>query len=376
MKTYFVRLLGQSALSLPTPLRVEFPGMIIVADNWLNPTDAGLPPQHLGLAYTVTLEADTLQMATSRAAAELRPVLDLIATVHGTSLPDPMPWLTFDLDSDTADREFGQFIPDLPSTVRPNRRFSHAHFGEVLARLNDVADPDHEMTISRALHAFRRSIHEAVPSDQFLELWTGLEAINSVLQFKYGLPTKQILRTCKVCQAPVEGPVSSGIKHIIVVLLNQEEEVWRRIRDTRNALVHTSVKNRHFLNDATELVLVLRDALLVGILDVLNVDPLLWNGIRRPPLQIGTGPMLYLEARLHGYTVANLLENPELPYLQLTDAQHSIEGHPVSGDGQVQTGTYSFLIQNFVGTYTVERIEALFPRDPEDTKGGVEFQAS
>lgn len=376
MKRYFVRLMSHASLAVPGPIRMNGSAAVVVVDNWLEQMTPDLPPRHRGLVYSVEIAGETPEAAMQAAVMEASAMADLLGAIHGTAIDDPRPWVAFDLDTESANREFAQYIYEVPPAAWPNRLLSGELFDLVVAGMNRHArEADVIGGVHRAVHASRRASLASNLRDRFVDLWGALEALNPLIQRKHSLPTTQVVRKCGECGADITGPVSSGIRYVIDSLLNEPTQ-WKPLRDTRQQFVHGLMLSRD-AGQVEALVGVLHDAFMAALMDVLDVPENAWSRYRGHTLGLGSNPLLIVHAILRDLPLSQLLGpgNP-LPFFEMVATSASVEGHPLQGTGQIATGTAEFLIRNFVGVYEIVRAMGLVPRDPADTQGSFTFDLS
>jgi hypothetical protein len=376
MKHYRVILTSHASLAVPGSIRMNGPKAAITIENWLQPPVAELPPRHLGLLYSVDLPSESIEAAMEAAVVEVGGFIDLLAAIHGTAIGDARPEIAFDLDPGAADREFAQYIYEVPQVARPNRLLSGELFDLVFSRMNQhAADVDVIGGVHRAVHAARRATLTDNPRDKFVDLWGALEALNPLVQRKHSLPASQVVRTCVACGAEITGPVSSGIRYVIDKLLREPAQ-WKPLRDTRQQFIHGLPVS----GDAEKvqgLVRVLHDAFLTGLMDVLDIPEEVWEKYRGHALGLGSNPLLVVISVLRDLPLSQLLApGRPLPFFEMVSTSATVEGDPVQGHGQVETGTADFLIRNFTGTYEIIRAAGLAHRDPTDTRGSFTFELS
>lgn len=376
MKRYRVYLTSHASLAVPGPIRIRGSNAVTVIDNWLEPPVAALPPRHLGLVYSVDLLSNTIEAAMGAAVVEVTGLIDLLSAIHGAAIGDARPGIAFDLDAETADREFAQYIYEVPQVARPNRLLSGELFDLVFARMNvHAADAPLIGGVHRAVHAARRAALTDNLRDQFVDLWGALEALNPLVQRKHSLPTTQVVRKCAECGAEITGPISSGIRYVIDELLREPLQ-WKPLRDTRQQFIH----GLHVSGDAEHvqsLTRVLHDAFITALMDVLDVPAEAWASYRGHALGLGTNPLLVIVCILRDLPLSQLLDaGRPLPFFEMVSTSATVEGDPIHDTGQVETGTAEFLIRNFVGTYEIVRAAGLAHRDPGDTQGSFTFDLS
>jgi hypothetical protein len=376
MKRYRTYLTSHGSLAVPDPIRVHSPQAVVTIENWLEQGVAELPPRHLGLVYSVELTAETIEAAMEASVKEVTGFIDLLAAIHGAAIGDASPSIAFDLDERAADREFAQYIYEVPQVARPNRLLSGELFDLVFAKLNlHAADAEVIGGVHRAVHAARRATLTDNLRDKFVDLWGALEALNPLVQRKHSLPTSQIIRNCRECGAGMSGPVSSGIRYVVDELLGEPAQ-WKPLRDTRQQFVH-GIAVSVDAEQVQSLVRVLHDAFITGLMDVLDIPERAWAKYRGYALGLGSNALLIVVAILRDLPLSHLLapERP-LPFFEMVATSATIEGDPIQGTGQVETGTAEFLIRNFVGNYTIVRAAGVAHRDPADSSGSFTFDLS
>ena len=307
MFNYYVRLFSRSALIIgDTAQTFQFAdSQIMVYDRWRGHV-------HEGLHFAVRLTAVDLDSAMKKSLPTVLPLASMLAIGHSTAIDNPQVLFGVDLDSANQDRWFGQVIYNVPSVWLHRRSFNRDTFAPIWGAFAQSSNRELQASLVSAMYHLRKSYNSPTLLDEFFELYSGLESVNSILQQKYHLPTKES-RPC-VCGAPIQTPVATGIKYAVTGLAGQPNDAWKGVRKTRVDLVH---RHGALPNAATGLyddVLVLRQALRAAILDLMGL-PITADSARHIPIQEPVA--ILISAKLKGVPPENILEVGPIPHFEI-----------------------------------------------------------
>jgi hypothetical protein len=227
------------------------------------------------------------------------------------------------LDRAKVDRQFGQVIYGVPSVWLSRRQFDRDALEPIWKTFGSGADPELDDAVNRAMSNLRRSYEAATLLEEFVELYSGLESLNSPLQRKYNLPTKQP-RPCKKCGEPVETPIPSGIRHSITTLAGAPLETWKSIREMRVAITHRHTTQPNVTTGLYDNILVLRRSLPRAIFDLMGTTTA--HQQDRVALQEPTA--ILVTTTLKGLSAEELLDGRPLPQLEVSSIEELIQGAP------------------------------------------------
>lgn len=272
---------------------------------------------HEGLCFAVRLNADDLFLAMKKSLPTVLPLASMLAVAHSTAIDNPHVMFGLDLDNARTDRQFGQVLYNIPTAWLHRRNFDRDTFAPILNGFTE-ANIDVQHALISAMFHLRKSYNSTTLLDEFFELYSGLESLNSSLQKKYGLPTAET-RQC-ACGVETKTPVATGIKQAIVHLARKETDVWKSVRKTRIDIVHRHSGLPNVNTGLYENVLVVRQALRAAILDLMNLpfDAAASHISIQEPLSI------LVTATLTGISADKILESGPVPQFVLEHAEEIV----------------------------------------------------
>ncbi len=315
MFTHYIRLFSRSALVVKEAQTFPFlDSQVMVWDSWQDKV-------HHGLNFTVRLTASDLPSAMKKSLPTILPLTNMLAITHSAAISNPQVLFGFDLDSGGIDRQFGQVIYGLPSVWLRRRQFDRDALAPVWNTFGSGANPELDDALNRAMSNLRRSYEAATLLDEFVELYSGLESLNSPLQRKYGLPTKG-MRPCRKCGELVETPISSGIKHSITALAGEPLETWKSVREMRVAITHRHRTQPNVTTGLYDNVLVLRRALPRAIFDLLGTT----TGQEQDRIALQEPTATLVTTTLKGISADEILDGRLLPRFEVSSIEEVIQG--------------------------------------------------
>lgn len=330
MKRYRVRLVGESAISLDQPARINLirenvtDVQIDIYNNVQEPKPGTLH-LHRGFFYDVSFRAENVVDALQQASAKCRVALDLLSTSHGAAVAEPRPLIALDLDEDSNEREFAQLFRNIPMTLHARTAFTKSRLGVLVQRLKDT-DPSKDgiRRIWRGLYHLRRSILETDLLDRFQDLWNGLETINPLIGGRYGLDPWYEVRKCRRCGEPQRAfGASVGIRHVVVEMLGRSKEEWNDVHQCRQTIVHGKLMMEEILPTLGPMCDMLRDALMLAVLDLLDVPESERDVFLGTQLPIFEAPQLIISAVIDNCPLSAIAQKSTLPHLKVEEVQIS-----------------------------------------------------
>jgi hypothetical protein len=373
MKDYRIWLKARSALSLTRPAQLAYANVTVLVTNLMERPDTALPEVQVGLNYQVSLRAKTIDEAFDVAIHASAHVNGVLCAAHGAAIDDPVPVLALDWDRADADREFGQIVRDLPLSVIPRRILREDRLVTLLEGWERLSETNGDREkVARALGLLRRSHVESDLVDQFEDLWDGLEVINSIIKDKYSLPKTFRGRKCPKCGELLEVPGSaSGIRYAVVELLKEPAEHYKELNALRKDIVHGLGTSGDVLARVRPGIELARRALLVSLLDVMDIPPTQRVVFLRNALPISTGPEVHIRATLRDLPVSQIESSQKIPYFEIEFAETARSGNP----GQLGTKSVTFdisaKIHNFDGRLENYRQDLMVAKDPDDANAAI-----
>jgi hypothetical protein len=318
MFNYYVRLFSRSALIIGDTAQ-KFPfadSEIMVYDRWRG------KDIHEGLVFSVRLAADDLYSALKKSLPTVLPLASMLAIAHSTAIDKPHVIFGIDVDSAKTDRQFGQVIYNLSSAWLHRRTFDRDTFAPIWGAFARSTDLTLQGAVISAMYHLRRSFNSATLIEEFIELYSGLESLNSLLQQKYGLHTTET-RSCK-CGAPIRTLVATGIRHAIIGIAGRSIDDWKNIRRARVDIVHRHGSLPNATTGLYDDVLVARQALQGAIRDLLGL-PAAADSTHIPVQEPSAVLVL---ATLKAVSAQEILETGPIPHFELRYSQELVTAKP------------------------------------------------
>lgn len=379
MKRYRVVLTSRSSLKLGAKRRWKSPEYNLTIRDDIQEGRADSPPMHAGLIYTVEVSADHIVDSINMATSYVRHVIDGLSVVHGAVIEDPMPQFSIDINSANANRELTQFLYNVPVLQQPRRTYNNEAYTIFFNYLDRLRQNDHRTAkrIDRALHYFRSSCLEVDPVDQFEDVWVALEAINPRIREKYNQSTtyprkcpkckKDLL--CRHCGKEIRNPDNaSGTDYIITRMIGKTSEVAKKLRGKRIDIVHSRATFSSVLKDLPEYTLLAQRAVVIGILDLLDIPAEQRSNLIREMLPITGAPRVIVSATLYDLRVDELKTENKYPQIYLKSCQKEVQNRTESHEGEIRPIALQLHIgmRNYSGKWDLLEVRSWLKIDPED----------
>ena len=165
--------------------------------------------------------------------------------------------------------------------------------------------------------------------DKFSCFWTGLEALNPVLQKKIGTCNEAKRIKCDNCghEWSISSPAISGIRCLLKDKM-QNPKLYQRLRSFRVNLMHSTIELGKIAAEAGELTPKLAEILFRGICFALDFED--WNSLPYKETLESVPIRLELQGKLIGNYSGNLGFDGKDPYLE---PSHNLVDLKVEEDG-------------------------------------------
>ncbi len=318
-----------------------------------------------GLVAIVGAPGNSSAEALTAAEAAVNQVAEVLCLSTSVFIETPSLETCIEATPDVETREMIQRIPYRMASG-PRRKFDVRAFDIVWRKL-DAHLAKGGSRLHQAVGWHRKALLESNVFDQFMNVWTGLEVLNGPAKAKYGLPKERPLRVCEDCGHPVEMiPTNDGIRYIVEHLAGAPASVFRRAGRIRVELVHGVGDLGSLASGAGELLPLLRRALVVGILDMIDVPRDQLPALLREPFMSGPGPYIEILASLTGLTTEDILTKGLFPHFESLEPESLLR---LSSEHGKTSETHRARLR-FVGCgsakATVHSIRVVAPVDPED----------
>jgi hypothetical protein len=348
-----VELRGRASLRLPKRLDLRRQDSRVVhVYDWISSADEGEPVEHRGLHYVIDVAAADIEAAIVEAEGMCPGMVDLLSFASSAAIEAPRPFIAYDLDPTTTERQFAQVFFDVPVRLRPRRMLSVEDFMSLLNNWNpnwQTAQED-RAGMSRALRSAREALLAEDVLDQFRLLWTALETLNPLLQRRYKLPELIPARKCSHCKEPMLTKVSSGIRYAFTGLLHLPVSDWNEVKSLRQEIIHGLTDLAELRTSVGPFLSRVRDAVVVSILDLIAVPPDRWADLQRAVLPVLPGPGVALFTTLTPAPIEIFADASRCPHfvIRLLKAERQAAVGSMPKDQEILE--YRFDLKNFVGT--------------------------
>ena len=399
-KQYFVRIHSASALRFgeesekagtevdeeglrgPKARRVAIKGQdyrMTVSDA-LGRRDQASPSQHIGLLCSVELQADGMMAAIERAKRIATRTADSLALAHATAIGDPELHFGIETTPGTRNLEFAQKIRNVPELAEIRRPFSDSRFSPFFGLLGAARGKTQESVMSRidrALHYMRKSYLETDALDRFEDLLGGLQSIDPKVREKMQGPTTYE-STCNRCQKRLQcqecgNPATRqenwwGIDFLVTQVLGRPAEEAHRLRRKRNDIAHALKQVTEQLEGIDELAAIAHDALVAGILLLLNASREQIDSFVRAPLPMVAAAEFLVTIFLQDCSIDEIRQQERYPLLQLRSVELAVplDETMARAKSDIDGIVLRLEVLNFEGTWMRGSVQATIDGDPED----------
>jgi hypothetical protein len=334
LKKYRVILTAKSGARLPEKVRLDLnftelnsENSRVIVENILekDPTGVLVP---IGLRYVVEITASSLDDALTKGTALSDGVTSFVSLSARLGLPVARQELIYEITPGISDREFLQLFHDLRVDL-PKKSIDPAFLITSVERAIDEKDERKRDRISRAVRWYRKGAVSTDVFDRFISYWTGLEALNPLLQDTF--------RVTDPSQAT--GPTVTGIRAFMQKFYSVD--LYRRAHVLRVDLVHSTKPLGTLTSEATNLEIPIGEALRRSIYFLLGSD-VQQDG--EGQTRSATIPMtMVLVGTIHGTDPNELGPPGEQPHLEV--AGHDVIG-TIVGDSKIErTITSNFTVR-------------------------------
>jgi hypothetical protein len=266
------------------PLRFNLPdGRVVVLLDHMEIRD-GVSVEN-GMTGQVTCRAHDIIAAQLIASESLNWVIQIVSFASASAFHPPEFIHALDVTPGRRDRRLEQRIP-YATGAGPRRMFRKAEFTELWSSI-DATPPGLRDNIGRALGWYRKAAIEINLLDRFVNIWSGLEAINQPIKDKHNLPREKPLRVCPnpKCRTPVAMTATdAGIEFAVTNLAAVSHAVFKDALRARGGLMHGHMPLAELLAIVSRVLPDLQSALVRGIMHLVGIDPSKASGALREPL--------------------------------------------------------------------------------------------
>ncbi len=260
---YRVKAVALSALRLREQMHFALPGAMVDITNWDAEDMAG--KFHKGLFFDVVLEAESTDRARVLASRVLEQIEAALSFAMAVAIGHSQPIATFEASTVGVSVEQTQVLPVVAGARRWMVHDRFRTFWEPL----QLVDPIKRNRLERAIAWHRKGSQEEYTLDRFVSWMSGLEALNPLIQEKYGL-TRDQTRPCPNCDQPVNaGPIATGMARALESAAGAD--FARQVRRARNDIVHARESIGPVVEQVNGVLGDVGRALREAVLDLLDV---------------------------------------------------------------------------------------------------------
>ncbi len=307
------------ALRIDEPMKYEFrdQGKTIatVVVGKLTEKDAEGGEYQIGLEIHAILEAEDIEDAMSRGRELSEGVLSVMSFCSGVGIPHLETDLAYETTPEIENRSFIQYF-GVPHSQVSKGSLDTKTMNTLTVAFDTVADPKTSDRLGRAVRWYRKAARETDMIDRFSSYWLGLEALNPTLEKHYA--AKRFKYTCPECGHQWEHQGLSGVKALLENEFDDGIEIFRRLRELRVSIQHSTKTTDVLYLEATELAAPLREAVITGVLAILNLKDLK-SVLMKHEITNAIPIRIAVPAIIHGKDPNNLGCPGEDPHLESVD---------------------------------------------------------
>ena len=371
MKSFRVILNGKSALKMVNKKNWKGSNyQMTVQDHWKD-AKKEQPPHHLGLIYTVELQAKDASSSITKANAFARRICDELTATNRAIVDHPEPQFALDVEAISPERELVQVVYNCPLLHKPLKEMDNQKYRSFFEKMDGLRKSDSKMAsrITRALYYFRESLLHSDPIDRFEDAWVALEVLGSKIREKFELSTKQPVK-CEGCGKVSDIPSSAaGVDYIFETLLKEDPSLAISLRNKRNGIQHGFSHLGDALEDILEFTEVAHKGVMAGVGELLGFPVGEGIGISKPFLPIvGSAPML-IRAFLHDLPIEKVNGVESYPQLAIHCVEKIMKNQKEEHLGQQAPLALQVLVKmnNYGGLWDLQGVGFDFVLDSKDS---------
>lgn len=370
MKSFRVILTGKSALKMVNKKTWKGANYkITVRDDWKDEME-GQPSHHLGLIYTVELQANDTYSSITQATEIARRICDELTAVHRAIIGHPESQFVLDVEPNTSEREFVQIIRNCPMIHQPLRKIDDLKYKPFFEKMEGLrnSNPRTASRITRAFYYFRQSLLHSDPIDRFEDAWVALEVLGSKIREKFNLPTKRPTE-CEYCGKVFDIQDSAaGVDYIIKMLLKKDISFARKLRNKRNGIQHGHDSLDKVQKDIQECTEIAHEGILAGAGELLGFSVGEGIGISKSFLPIVEAAPMLIKAFLHDLPIDKVNGAESYPQLAIHCVEKMVKNQKEEHAGQHAPFALQVMVKisAYTGSWDLQGVGFDPVFDPED----------
>jgi hypothetical protein len=287
----------------------------------------------VALALEVKVNAHNIDEAITKAKEIADAVTSFASLCSGLGMPLVREELAYEITSGISYRSFLQFFHEVPVGAS-RREIDYVAMIDMMNKVSNINDPNKRDRVTRAIRWHRRGALASDVLERFTWFWTGLEALNPLLQEIFDVSDDTV--RCPKCKHEwVIFPTVSGIRAALQKFKPDEPSLYKRMKELRNGLIHGRTDLNIMVPEAAALHNSTAEVLIRAILLILDVSPterLLKDALSAESPLVGA-----VVSTLHGPDPSNLGPTGEHPHFRLVS--HEVKKAEVTEQGATSTIT-------------------------------------
>ncbi len=259
-RTYFIRRFIETPNSISSRKEIETRNFKI----WKFKFKSGeliLYDSKYGLFTDSYIKASSSDNAEHLSKTYTENLVSLIDFITASSSPSSRLILLYESSENLLKRDFKQIFHKLLKE-RNIKEIDQKAFKDLFLALDKNLDP----RLFRALGWRRKANLQKIPIDKFISYWTGLESISSLLFDHYKIPEEERAFKCKNCGQFIFPSSLKGVKKLFLNEIKDDKQLYYKIRDTRNKIIHGLVQlDEEFIKKIEKYNPFVKKALIIGI---------------------------------------------------------------------------------------------------------------
>lgn len=312
-KKYFFRYFIKTCASIGTRQDIESNKHLGFKFN-IGRNEIGLISEKYGLtADCYIYDSNSFIGAENKSKILLENIFNVIDFSMSSASHPPLFLFGYDASPGLNKREFKQcfyFLLNERNIVPINKKI----FGEIFEKSNKTSDE----RIIRAISWLRKGYFEEKHIDKFIAFWTGLEAINELLDDFYKISDEERRFHCPHCGKSLFY-ITAGVEKLFIDELKLSKKQFDEIRRTRGKLLHGGGHlDNNFAQKIEEYNPTVQKALILGIGKLLRMDlSIIKEILNQVPRKYTEEIRLVIKSNLINFTPLGLERFGKQPRLEL-----------------------------------------------------------
>jgi hypothetical protein len=260
-----------------------------------------------------------------------------------------------------------------PIEPSARRMLTKERMDPIVARMNGLLDEERDRVL-RALDWYRKALTETNVFDRFAALWIGLESINPLLIKRRDLPTTQTIRKCPKCGEPVVTmDTIAGISDLLERHFGEDER--KTVRRFRQEFMHSIQPLKKIAGDADSSAKTAREALRIGLLELLNASPDEVKLLTNTPMRLPTKNQVRYDYRMQPLRITTVPPGQATPRLE---SRRVAGERTLDPDGRTRERiVHEIELHDFAGEIPppLEMRVAIPSADPDDRRRSFEMKS-